>query len=918
MSSRQSLMTLGLNVALLAAVSQAQTIPEAIDDLLDRTTPVDGGEQAIVNNSWSVLIENESGSIEYYARDAEFPRIPASNTKMFTTAAALAILGGDHVFETDVFHTGNRTGGTISGDLILRVEHDPTWNTNTLGDSRAALDLIAGTLRNTHGITSVGGQVEVWGATAYSLGSTSLSHWQWFASTGGGRTVQDDRNRDAASAFRSALLSAGIAVPNSTVDGVHEFATPPGATLIYTHTSALLNYQATGAPLRLEVVIRPLNKFSHNAMADLLLRHLAWTQDTQNPPRDFYSVGSGIVIDWLEDVPGIDTTGIAMNDGSGIDNTNRFSARQTVDLTRYMVRGFPFWDESLPISGSGGTLGSRLTDFAGDVHAKTGTLPTSGSVSLSGYFDNPEDNQRYYFSFYANNTAGSSVIDVGGSRGAFDDMIRVLGSRRPARAPGLQRLVNLGGGDVRVTLAQPDFTTNAYHVATSPDGTVYTDVPVDTTSYIIESATGGLNNGDYSDTAGFESSSSHSTAPGLTPGIGSRFLRPTSGPGTATFAPSGLASGRYQVDVTCFDFSSADAPNTEIRITDATGTRSAFFDLSRDTAGDRWRTVGTIDFTPGDDHRVEFRNNAQRTTGFDDRMNPAAVRFSPMEVTLVGLPPRQTRWVRATATGPRQLESESSDVYTVAASSGTAELLLIDAFDRWDDLSDNPDNDRHDFVARWGAAIGGYSYDVGNNEDVIQGAVTLGDYRAALWLFGEESTVDETFGSAEQSLARAHHEAGGAMLVSGAEVGWDLDRNPGESSSNPSSSDRAFFADVLHAAYLNDGTASTTQATGTGAPFGPIGTFPFFTPGTSPYQAGFPDGLAAVGPGASTVMTYANGTQSGAAVAYDGSAGGGRVVYLGFPFELIEPAGTRSAVMGAALGFLLPASATDLWMLIGD
>lgn len=63
----------------------AQTLPDKIDAILARS--------AVAANTWSVLIESEDGATTYYQRNPTTGLAPASNTKLFTTGAAFALLG---------------------------------------------------------------------------------------------------------------------------------------------------------------------------------------------------------------------------------------------------------------------------------------------------------------------------------------------------------------------------------------------------------------------------------------------------------------------------------------------------------------------------------------------------------------------------------------------------------------------------------------------------------------------------------------------------------------------------------------------------------------------------------------------------------------------------------------------------------
>ncbi|GAA2262044.1 D-alanyl-D-alanine carboxypeptidase/D-alanyl-D-alanine-endopeptidase [Streptomyces amakusaensis] len=52
--------------------------------------------------------------------------MPASNTKLLTSAAAMALLGPEYRYTTDVLASGTRNGSRLDGDLHLRGSGDPT------------------------------------------------------------------------------------------------------------------------------------------------------------------------------------------------------------------------------------------------------------------------------------------------------------------------------------------------------------------------------------------------------------------------------------------------------------------------------------------------------------------------------------------------------------------------------------------------------------------------------------------------------------------------------------------------------------------------------------------------------------------------------------------------------------------------
>lgn len=887
----------------------SQTIPEAIDDVLDGTT--------IINYNWGLVIESSDNSTEYYGHNPDLPMVPASNTKIYTTAAAFQLLGETRAFRTRVFYTGTRNGSTITGNIILLGEHDITWQSDVFGSGNAntALRAIAQKVRNA-GITSVTGSVIGQGAMIYNKSSTGTDHSNLSATA--------TMNSQAAAEFRTQLIGRGVSVSGGS-SGSTGFTPPAGSELLATYLSTESVDVETGRPLDLAEACIALNKGSHNAMADYLMRHLGYERNGT----DSYLAGANEVRSWLESTVGIDATGISLNDGSGLDNRNRVSARQTTQLVRYTAERSPRWIATLPIGGVDGTLGGRFTGVLRNrVFAKTGTLPSSGSVALSGFIQHPLDNQRYYFSVFANTdgllSGSTQSIDTTLTRNGMDNCLNAFAGFYPALTVDLLSTRLTPEGNIKLEWSDPGFTVEAYDIYQALPGNSFQKVKTVLPTYIIESGndntTLGLNNADYSDSGPFANSASHSTAPGVTPGVGSRFIVRTDGVGTATFTPSNLPAGRYKVDVTCFNFSSADAHNVTVSITEkgssGNTTKTARFELTNQTAGDFWRNVGTINFVPGSGHKVSFSNSTQTSTGSSDRMNPAAVRFIPLFAEIP--PPAEgnlaNHYVRAV--GPRGLASKPSDVFSLRKSAwgGLSKVLIIDGFDRWDRTSDNPTRAAHSFVPFHAASIPNISIDSVANEWVENESVSLLDYDAVYWVLGEESTADETFSATEQQLAQQYLNSGKPLFVSGAEIAWDLDRATGSSAA-----DRAFLNQALRADFptdLNDDANTYAVASTPGGLFDGIEPF-FFDNGTeTTYDVNFPDVLVPIN-GSITAMSYSGGTGGTAAVSYDGGSGGGKLVYLGFPFETIVSKITRDQIMSRVSTFfgLESNQVWDSWMI---
>lgn len=417
----------------------AQTIPDQIDANI----------AAVPGNSWSMLVENRDGSVIYYQNNPTTGLAPASNTKIFTSSAAFGLLGTNYAFRTLVYYNGTLSGGVLTGDLNLVCEHDITWNTDVFANPRAPLDSIASHVKAL-GVTSITGNVQCYGCCFYNLSSTDSSNHD--------ASNQQPYNFAAATNFVNALQAQGISVSSA---GVGQTGFNPPGTLLYTYYSTNLTFNSS--PLRLAVASIPMLKESHNVMADALCRHLGYKLGGT----DSFAAGALQVLRWMNNTAGVSTNGIVMNDGSGLSHGNRFTARQTVSLIRYMMNTFPSWGVCLPISCIDGTISGRMcgTDSTGQVHAKTGSL--SISIALSGYASNKYDGQVYLFSFIANKTS----IDQAATRTAMDNSAILLTARGVPLSPELTRVSSQPNGtSLKIVWSDERFVRTGYKLYSSTDG----------------------------------------------------------------------------------------------------------------------------------------------------------------------------------------------------------------------------------------------------------------------------------------------------------------------------------------------------------------------------------------------------------------------------------------------------------------
>ena len=150
---------------------------------------------------------------------------------------------------------------------------------------------------------------------------------------------------------------------------------------------------------------------------------------------------------------------------------------------------------------------------------------------------------------------------------------------------------------------------------------------------------------------------------------------------------------------------------------------------------------------------------------------------------------------------------------------------------------------------------------------------------------GHSLNYYKTFNSSMQHTLQTFTKSGGALLVSGAYIGKDMN----------SQEEQRFLANILKCQYGGRSLANTDQIIGLGI------SFPYWKElNEEHYAATSADILHPVRP-AYTAMQYADGY--GAAVAYKGSDY--RAFVMGFPFECIKDGQKQSSIMQGLLNYLL-------------
>jgi D-alanyl-D-alanine carboxypeptidase/D-alanyl-D-alanine-endopeptidase (penicillin-binding protein 4) len=216
-----------------------------------------------------------------------------------------------------------------------------------------------------------------------------------------------------ADALRTHLESKGITIAGET----RRASAPLGGTLVPPKAKLVAVHETKMAD-----AISRINKQSQNNFAEGFIKMLgrAYAKKHGRDEPGSWKDGSEAVLAFLKRNK-IDTDGIVIADGSGLSRDNRVTSRMISDVFCVMWRHREketFFD-SLTIAGVDGTIGKRMYDLKGRVHAKTGFI--GGVRSLSGYVQN-DDGKWLVFSIIYNGFSGSA----GPYEDLQDNAVRVL------------------------------------------------------------------------------------------------------------------------------------------------------------------------------------------------------------------------------------------------------------------------------------------------------------------------------------------------------------------------------------------------------------------------------------------------------------------------------------------------------------
>lgn len=141
------------------SLSEKKTMP-AINPLTELRDQLDDffGDQSFSSALWGVMVKSLRTGEVIYRRNSDKLFTPASNMKLFTSAAAFLILGSNYKYQTSFLANGEFLRGTLKGDLIIQGSGDPTFSNRFYSSTTKVFKDWADTLKS-KGIYEITGDI---------------------------------------------------------------------------------------------------------------------------------------------------------------------------------------------------------------------------------------------------------------------------------------------------------------------------------------------------------------------------------------------------------------------------------------------------------------------------------------------------------------------------------------------------------------------------------------------------------------------------------------------------------------------------------------------------------------------------------------------------------------------------------------
>ncbi|MEU4380271.1 D-alanyl-D-alanine carboxypeptidase/D-alanyl-D-alanine endopeptidase [Micromonospora echinofusca] len=466
-------------VALVAAAATAGAPTATAESPTPAATRLNATIDAILADSRlagaqaSVVVKDATTGETVYHRNGDRRLVPASNTKLLTSAAALELLGPGHRFSTEVRTSGARRAGLVSGNLYLRGGGDPTmlaadYDALAAQVAEAGVRVVTGNLvadDTRYDSTRLGpdwtwddepyyyaaqvsaltvapdtdydaGTVIVHAAPGATAGArpvvTTTPPTRYLkidnrAETvaGGATSISFERAHGSNTVVVTGQIALGTA-PESDWVSVWEptgYAADVFRSALRRHGVRVLGRTVLGQPtpegaaevgrhrsMPLAELMVPFLKLSNNGHAEVLTKEIGRVLSGAGT----WSAGLTAISEYVADA-GMDTGTLRQRDGSGLSRRNLIPADEFVDLLT-AVRDEPWfgtWYAALPVAGEADRF------VGGTLRSRMRGTPAAGNVhaktgSLTGVsglsgYVTDADGRVLAFSILLNNYLASSV-----------------------------------------------------------------------------------------------------------------------------------------------------------------------------------------------------------------------------------------------------------------------------------------------------------------------------------------------------------------------------------------------------------------------------------------------------------------------------------------------------------------------------
>ncbi|MGA9748949.1 MAG: D-alanyl-D-alanine carboxypeptidase/D-alanyl-D-alanine-endopeptidase, partial [Nocardioides sp.] len=471
--SRLTTVALGLTSAVLTVTGGLATGNLGPADQVTKVAAADAGDPALTaaidslladprftGSMVSVAVRDAESGEAIYERDTGQRLNPASNMKLFTSAAAMDALGPDYRFTTDLLSDGRVRGGKLRSDLYLRGGGDPVMlqedyaalaaQLRAAGVKRLSGDLVADDSffddvplgvawswdDEPYYYSAVTSALTVAPDTDYDSGTVIVETAP--ASVGKAPVVTLQPRTDVVKVVNRATTGAAGSGNSLSVERQHatdrvvitgsiaadhtgdtEWVTVPDPTAYAAdvleraleaegirvsgdvregETSDGAAVLASHESMTLSELLTPFMKLSNNMHAEALVK----TMGRLAGGTGSWPAGLDVVRAYAA-ARGVETSTVRMSDGSGLSRFDLLTTDSIADLL-VAVRSEPWfqaWYDALPIAGNpdrftGGTLRNRMRDSAATDNLHGKTGSLTSVTALSGYVTNADGRELVF------------------------------------------------------------------------------------------------------------------------------------------------------------------------------------------------------------------------------------------------------------------------------------------------------------------------------------------------------------------------------------------------------------------------------------------------------------------------------------------------------------------------------------------